>query len=180
MSYTPVTWTQAGLDAAINADGQNLKLEITHISAGSESYEPSVLQTALRDEKQRVPIADGDKLSRTQIQLAAIFDGDLQYEVNEIGFWQNDLLVAVFSVPGERLNYKSATAQWVELFTLDISALPADTVTFVVGVSNINLFLTKELALISRALVGEMHRSTKLNEKVNQLEKLIKQLTRKV
>ena len=95
------------------------------------------------------------------MQISALFDGDQQYEINEVGFWSNDLLLAVLSIPGERLNYKSATASWVEIFTLDISPLPQDAITFTVGVDNANVFITAELATMATAQISNMYRYIK-------------------
>ena len=142
MSYTPVTWTTAGLSAAINAEHASIQMGITHISAGTASYTPNPDQTSLVAEQQKVPVGGGQKLTDTQMQISALFDEHQQYEVSEVGFWSNDLLLTVLSTPGERLNYKSATASWVEIFTLDISPLPQNTIAFTVGTENANLFVT--------------------------------------
>ena len=63
MSDGILQYTNAGLDELISAKGQGIQGKITHVAAGTQKYTPSSLQTELRDERQRVAIADYEDMS---------------------------------------------------------------------------------------------------------------------
>jgi hypothetical protein len=58
----------------------------------------------------------------------------------------------------------------LQKFTLDVSPLPADSVTIVVGSDNLNLLLGEEIAIMAAASVGNMSRHVDLMFRVRQLE----------
>lgn len=92
--------TNAGLAASFNASSTGIAANITHIAVGDASYVPNVNQAALVSEKQRVLIADGEKVEPTMIRLSAIIQGGDQYWINEVGFFLHDgTLLAVWSDP---------------------------------------------------------------------------------
>lgn len=92
--------TDAGLAASFNASNTGISATITHVGVGSGSYTPTTDQTGLVSEKQRVPVADGEKSAPTQIHLSAIVEGSDQYWINEVGFFLEDgTLLAVWSDP---------------------------------------------------------------------------------
>jgi len=154
MSSPIVQFTKAGLAELIDAKRLGIKGIITHVSAGDKGYIPSPDQQSLQHEIQRVEVASFEDLSTTQIRLGAKFTGDAEYEVREVGFWlESGTLLAVFSLPDQMLTYKSANSSWIQKFTLDISALPTDSITVEVGVDNLNLMLTEELLIMTRASV---------------------------
>lgn len=172
MSDGILQYTNAGLDELISAKGQGIQGKITHVAAGTQKYTPSSLQTELRDERQRVAIADYEDMSSRELRIAARFDGDLEYEVGEVGFFlESGTLLAVYSSPGTTLTYKSPSSHWLQRFTLDLSPLPTDSVTVVVGVENVNLLLADELADISAATIGNMARHVDMLFRVMDLEK---------
>jgi hypothetical protein len=76
----------------------------------------------------------------------------------------------VYSVAGKLLTYKAAAARVLQKFTLDISPLPADSVTIVVGSENLNVLLVDELATLAAASVDNMARGVGLLLRVMQLE----------
>lgn len=165
-------YTNAGLAELISAKNEGLMGAITHVAAGTEKYTPSHQQTQLRNEKQRVLVADYEDLGATQIRLAARFDGDLEYEVGEVGFYlSTGTLLAVYSAPGETLTYKSAYSHWLQRFTLDLTPLPSESVTVNVGVPNVNLLMASELATVGAATISNMARQTDLLFRVMELEK---------
>ncbi|SFD14209.1 phage tail protein [Pseudoalteromonas denitrificans] len=175
MNFTPVVWTHQGLSSVVNANGQGLKLSITHVSAGDRSYSPDPNQTQLRNEKQKVMVGGGEVLDANQIRLSALFDGDLEFDVREIGFWSNDILVAVHSMPNVSLHFKSARTKWVEVFILNVSVLPEQSVSFEVGINNANLFITPEIARIAHAgmiqgtsIITQAHQQMVLSERLRQ------------
>ncbi|MBD8235151.1 hypothetical protein SOM46_05525 [Pseudomonas fluorescens] len=166
-----VRFTSKGLDEVLQAKNQGLKGEITHIGAGTGRYNPNGTEVALRDERQRVAIVDYEDLGERQLRMAALFDGDGEYEIGEFGFYlASGTLLAVYSVAGELLTYKAAAARVLQKFTLDVSPLPADSVTIVVGEHNLNLLLTEELATIAAANVNNMWRHLDVLFRVMALE----------
>ncbi len=166
-----VRFTSKGLDEVLQAKNQGLKGEITHIAAGTGRYNPSGNETALRNERQRVAIVDYEDLGQRQLRMAALFDGDGEYEIGEFGFYlASGTLLAVYSVAGQLLTYKAAAARVLQKFTLDISPLPADSVTIVVGSENLNLLMTEELAVLSVATIDNMNRGVDILFRVMALE----------
>ena len=154
-----VRFTSIGLDEVLQAKNQGLKGEITHIGAGTGRYNPDGTEVALRDERQRVAIVDYEDLGERQLRMAALFDGDGEYEIGEFGFYlASGTLLAVYSVAGKLLTYKAAAARVLQKFTLDVSPLPADSVTVVVGSENFNILIAEELASVATANIDNMAR----------------------
>ncbi|MGY2230213.1 hypothetical protein HX780_21035 [Pseudomonas tolaasii] len=167
-----VRFTSKGLDEVLQAKNQGLKGEITHIGAGTGRYNPDGTEVALRDERQRVAIADYEDLGDRQLRMAALFDGDAEYEIGEFGFYlASGTLLAVYSMAGKLLTYKAAAARVLQKFTLDISPLPADSVTIVIGSDNLNVLMTDELAAIASANIDNMTRGLSVLFRVMVLEK---------
>ncbi|MGK9415222.1 hypothetical protein ACSSUR_03550 [Pseudomonas cedrina] len=169
-----VRFTSKGLDEVLQAKNQGLKGEITHIGAGTGRYNPDGSEVALRDERQRVAIVDYEDLGERQLRMAALFDGDGEYEIGEFGFYlASGTLLAVYSVAGKLLTYKAAAARVLQRFTLDVSPLPADSVTIVVGSDSLNLLLVEVLAAIAAANVNNMSRHVGLLFRMMVLERKI-------
>ena len=166
-----VRFTSKGLDEVLQAKNQGLKGEITHIGAGTGRYNPNGTEVALRDERQRVAIVDYEDLGERQLRMAALFDGDGEYEIGEFGFYlASGTLLAVYSVAGKLLTYKAAAARVLQKFTLDISPLPADSVTIVVGSDNLNILLGEDIAVLATANIDNMARHTELLFRLMSLE----------
>ena len=166
-----VRFTSKGLDEVLQAKNQGLKGEITHIGAGTGRYSPDGSEVALRDERQRVAIVDYEDLADRQLRMAALFDGADEYEIGEFGFYlASGTLLAVYSVAGKLLTYKAAAARVLQKFTLDISPLPVDSVTIVVGSESLNVLLAEEIAIMAAASVGNMSRHLDLMFRVIHLE----------
>ena len=154
-----VRFTSKGLDEVLQAKNQGLKGEITHVGAGTGRYNPDGSEVALSDERQRVAIVDYEDLGERQLRMAALFDGDGEYEIGEFGFYlASGTLLAVYSVAGTLLTYKAAAARVLQKFTLDVSPLPADSVTVVVGSENFNILIAEELASVATANIDNMAR----------------------
>jgi hypothetical protein len=166
-----VRFTSAGLDEVLTAKNQGLKGEITHIGAGTGRYNPDGTETALRDERQRVAIVDYEDLGSRQLRMAALFEGADEYEIGEFGFYlASGTLLAVYSVAGKLLTYKAAAARVLQKFTLDISPLPADSVTVVVGAENLNILISEEITALATANIDNMARHVDLMFRVMSLE----------
>ena len=154
-----VRFTSKGLDEVLQAKNQGLKGEITHVGAGTGRYNPDGSEVALSDERQRVAIVAYEDLGERQLRMAALFDGDGEYEIGEFGFYlASGTLLAVYSVAGKLLTYKAAAARVLQKFTLDVSPLPADSVTVVVGSENFNILIAEELASVATANIDNMAR----------------------
>ncbi|NMX36755.1 hypothetical protein [Pseudomonas veronii] len=167
-----VRFTSKGLDEVLQAKNQGLKGEITHIGAGTGRYNPDGTEVALRDERQRVAIVDYEDLGERQLRMAALFDGDGEYEIGEFGFYlASGTLLAVYSVAGKLLTYKAAAARVLQKFTLDVSPLPAESVTIVVGSDSLNLLFAEELATVAAANVNNMARHLGVLFRVMALER---------
>lgn len=165
-----VRFTSKGLDEVLQAKNQGLKGEITHIGAGTGRYNPDGTEVALRDERQRVAIVDYEDLGDRQLRMAALFDGEGEYEIGEFGFYlASGTLLAVYSVAGKLLTYKAAAARVLQKFTLDVSPLPADSVTIVAGSENLNILLGENIAVLAAADIDNMARHTELLFRVMSL-----------
>ena len=166
-----VRFTAKGLDEVLQAKNQGLKGEITHIGAGTGRYNPDGSEVALRDERQRVAIVDYEDLGNHQLRMAALFDGDGEYEIGEFGFYlASGTLLAVYSVAGKLLTYKAAAARMLQKFTLDVSPLPGDSVVIVVGAESLNILLSEELSSLSAACIDNMTRGLNVVFRVMALE----------
>jgi hypothetical protein len=166
-----VRFTSAGLAEVLQAKNQGLKGEITHIGAGTARYDPNGSETTLRDERQRVAIVDYEDLGIGQLRMGALFSGPDEYEIGEFGFYLGSgTLLAVYSVAGKLLTYKAAAARVLQKFTLDISPLPAQSVTVIVGSQNLNILLSEEFAALACADIDNMARHVELLFRVMSLE----------
>lgn len=166
-----IRFTAAGLAELVQAKNQGIKGEISHVAAGSGRYNPTGAETALKAEKQRVAVNDYEDLDAGSLRIAALFDGDLEYEVGEFGFFlSTGTLLGVYSQAGVLQTYKAATARILQRFTLNISALPTDSVTVVVGDNSLNLLVAEELAQLATASVDNMARHVGLLFRVMDLE----------
>ena len=128
--------TQAGQAAIWNANNTGLALSLTHIQFGSGNRTPSGAETALLNPQQTTPIAAGFSVSPTQIRMSAIFGGNQNYVVREVGIWAGEpatagaKLVGYWSQPSGDLAIKSPGVDFV--FSHDMAldaALPAGSLT---------------------------------------------------
>jgi len=79
--------------------------------------------------------------------------------------------LAVYSVAGKLLTYKAAAARVLQKFTLDVSPLPAQSVTVVVGTENLNVLIVDELAAVAAASIDNMARHLGVLFRVMHVEK---------
>lgn len=166
-----IRFTAAGLNELVQAKNQGLKGAITHVAAGTGRYDPTGTETALKAEKQRVAVNDYEDLGSGSLRIAALFDGSLEYEVGEFGFFlSTGTLLGVYSQAGVLQTYKAAKARILQRFTLNLSALPTDSVTVVVGSESLNLLVGEELAKLAAASVDNMARHVGLLFRVMELE----------
>lgn len=149
--------TIAGRAAAIRASNDGIELAVTHVSFGAAAYSPVGDETSLRDEKKRVPVMAGGKITPTQIRLAGIWPKDgVAQEINEIGYWAGSTLIAVYS--RERpsgvgpIAYKPAASDFVMFNDLKFIDIPSGSLTVQVTSDGSAL-----AALMSHELAGDPH-----------------------
>jgi hypothetical protein len=169
-------FTEAGLAACLSAKDKGLKAEITHMAFGSNAYTPSKNQTKLSAERERIAISDYQDGGKS-LRMAGVFDGALEYAIKEIGFYIGTTLLGVYSAPNKTLGYRTPAVKVVQWFTLNIEALPTNSITVVVGAENLNLILDKEFiagctAFLQNAaaVIKNAHWNMQLSERIRQLE----------
>ena len=128
--------TQTGQAAVWNANNTGTSLNLTHIQFGSGNRAPSGTETALLSPQQAVAIAAGFSVSSTQIRMSAIFTGNQNYVIREVGLWAGDpavggsQLVGYWSQAAGDLAMKSPGVDFIfsHDMTLD-AAVPAGSLT---------------------------------------------------
>lgn len=170
-------FTVAGLTKCIDAANHGLRVEITHIAFGDQAYDPTQDQTQLNNEIERVEINDYQAVGQ-ELRMAAVFDGALEYAIREIGVFLSDgTMLGVYSQLDRTLGYRTPSVKVVQWLTLNVSALPADSITVVIGSENLNLVLDAEFAAAAAvflraqaAIIKNSHWNMLLSERVRILE----------
>lgn len=170
--------TRKGLDECISAKSKGINLNLKWVSAGDRAYTPNPDQTTLVNEIQRVEFGEYKDLGSNQLQAVGKFSGPQEYPVKELGFWlETGTLLGVISAPNTTLNYKAKDGHCIQPITLDLSALPSDTVTVVVGTENLNILIDTEMMMDAVAFVRsqviqtkQAHMQMQLSEKLRNLE----------
>lgn len=170
-------FTTAGLAECIAAKDKGLKAQITHMAFGDVAFAPSKNTKTLPGEKERVEINDYQDAGQS-LKMAGIFNGNLEYSIRNIGiFLSTGTLLGVYSAPGILIGYRTPAVRVVQWFTLNVDALPTDSVTVVVGVENLNLILDAEFAEGCAAfmrqgceIVKNCHWNMQLSERIRKLE----------
>lgn len=156
---------EAGLAAVWRATNDGLAAQITHIALGDAGYEPVQSQVGMRSERARYPIADGDRVSPSQIHLTALADGDAEFWVREVGFLLADGTVfAVWSHPTRALAYKAAGVALLLAYDLELTAVPAGSVVVESTGAGLNLAL-------AAAQVSGMRRDLRQQDRLEAVER---------
>lgn len=164
--------TRKGLNECISAKGKGIEARLKWISAGDRAYSPNPDQTTLVNEIQRVEFGEYKDTGAGQLQAVAKFSGPQEYPIKELGFWlETGTLLGVISAPNTTLNYKAKNGHCIQPITLDLSALPSDTVTVVVGTENLNILIDDEFTKMAVAQVQTMHRQILQEFRLLGLEK---------
>lgn len=131
--------TTAGLNLAANPALPGVSVEITHMALGTGKYDPTGEETALAAELVRFPVTGGSSPADNQVQINAIVANlDSQGRtangqwIGELGFYAGTTLFAIWSRAEVPLFYKTADFDVALAYTLDVSALPADSITVIV------------------------------------------------
>ncbi|NGZ17564.1 phage tail protein [Vibrio aestuarianus] len=173
-----ITITKKGLEECISAKEKGIKAWLKWISVGDRAYTPNENQTQLNNETQREEISEYKNTGPTSLQCTAKFSGDKEYPIREIGFWlESGTLFGVISAPDTTLNYKAANAHVIQPFTINLSALPTDSLEVVVGVENLNIIIDTEMMMQAVAFVGsqtvqvkQAHMQMQLSERLRLME----------
>jgi len=133
---TPIifTLTNAGLNAALDADANGLTLSLTQIGIGSGKYTPAATRTALQTEIARYPLSGGDVESNSKtLRFSAILESVTTQQAFEVGlFTSTGVLFAVASTTGtDPLILVTANIAFVGSFGLVVSEIPPGSVTVV-------------------------------------------------
>lgn len=170
-------FTQQGLAACLDAQSKGLKAEITHMAFGDAAYNPSQNQTQLNNERERIEINDWQDGGQN-MRMAGVFDGELEYAIREIGIFLSDgTLLGVYSQSGKTLGYRTPAVKVIQWFTLNLSALPTNSVTVVVGAENLNLVLDAEFIAAAAsflntgaAIIKNAQWNMQLSERIRTME----------
>ena len=164
--------TRAGMRAVFNADSDGLKATISHIAFGDSAYAPTGEETALKNERVRVPIAGGSWVGDYTIHMTALLDTGPSFWVRECGIvLDNGTLLAVWSDTATPLAYKTAGVPIVTAFDLTMEQLPASAVTVQAGDPDLTLFFGSEFAAFATAIARHGIELRGLMERVAALEK---------
>lgn len=137
------TLTRAGLAAVRNAQGTGVLATISQIAVGRGlasgqsfvGYTPTGAETALKDERARVPLLQGAQLGgvagsdpigfRVLAVVPPLANGTAPYPVNEVGiFLDTGDMLCVWSDPALVLAFQTAQASLELAFDLFLSQLP--------------------------------------------------------
>lgn len=149
--------TDAGLEALLNANNTGVDAAISHIAFGDandERYVPSAFQTALRNERARVPVGGGEKAGPFEIIVEALLDQGPSFTINEVGFILDDgTLLAIWADPDVSLAYKTAGVPLAVSYNLALAGIPPGSLTLNVSGPNVNLTLIGPIAQMSAEII---------------------------
>lgn len=170
--------TDAGIAASIQAGELGVQYKITHISIGSEGYEPTTSQTELRNEILRKALTRGEQVSLGRLHFETVWDGKEEFEGKELGYWLEDgTLFAVDSRNGEVITYKRADTVVTEAVELNLSAS---------SISNITVELmgaplaTERLAGIAKIATAEQMDKGQVDDSFITPKKMAEHLNRRI
>jgi|GEM_PF-1029913 len=177
MAGLKLQFTEAGLAKLLSAKENGLKGEITHIAFGDGSYTPSKTQTKLSREMERIELTDYQDYG-SSLRISGVFNGDLEYAIREIGVFLSDgTLLGAYSLAGKTLGYRTPAIKVAQWLTINVEALPADSVTVVVGTENLNLIIDLEMMMDAVAFTRsqvvqtkQAHTQMQLGERLRKLE----------
>lgn len=145
--------TNAGLDAAINADDLGLKVQVSHIAFGDATnrrYNATASQTSLRRERVRIPVLGGEDISPTEIMVQGLLDTGPQFNINEVGFYDEDgTLIVVWANADFTLATKTPGIPFAMALNLALAGIPPGSVTLNVSGPSINLTLLGSISQIA-------------------------------
>lgn len=146
---------ESGLAAIWQATNDGVNAKITHVALGDAGYVPLQSQTGMVNERARFAVADGTRVSPTHIHLTTVADGNVEFWVREIGFVLSDGTVfAVWSHPTIAIAYKAVGVDLLLAYDLELSAVPAGSVTVESTGAGLSLSMAAEYASLATAMVN--------------------------
>ncbi|MFA9203739.1 MAG: phage tail protein, partial [Flavobacteriales bacterium] len=133
---TPITFTltDAGLNAALDANANGLTISLTQIAIGSGKYTPLASITALQTELARYPLSGGDVEPNSKtLRFSAVIESAATRQAFEVGlFTSTGVLFAVASTTDtDPLILVTANIAFVAAFGMVVSEIPAGSLTVV-------------------------------------------------
>lgn len=130
-------FTRAGLDAVLNAQADGFSARITHLAfgdGGTSGYTPQGTETALRRERERVPIHFSMKDGTGSFRVRGMgAPSQIEYWVREVGIVLEDgTLLALWSDPDRAITGRGPGAELEFDIKLVLAALPGDAFEIVV------------------------------------------------
>ncbi|WP_416465692.1 phage tail protein [Pseudomonas sp. LFS044] len=168
-----LTFTKAGLAAALRADNTGIAMEIATVVVGTAAYTPSSSQKSLVAQVAEYPIIGGERLSDTMLHIVANADGPRAFWIKELGYKLKDgTLLAVWSHPTEALTYKPVTGEVLLAYDISFAALPANSVTINSSEAGLSLTVAAPLAAHAAAIVAGQLRGMQQQDQIDaQTEK---------
>lgn len=174
-TFSPVV-TVAGFNAAFAAKSNGFAVEITHIAVGHSGYsvatnsDGKATQTALVNERQRVPVQDVRDVGNGQKDISFVVDGAGQYFIREVGFYLADgTLFAVASDPTQGLVWKSEISRAAISLELVFDAVDPDSVTINSNGPPLQLLITQELATLSAMAMRQGLENLRLADRIKEI-----------
>ena len=170
--------TSAGLAAAFTADSTGIAGKITHIALGDVGRVPSKNETKLKNERLRIPVADGERIDDFQIHLTGLADTGPAFWVREVGFILEDGTLFALWSDTNPLAYKSegGAVPLLLAFDLVLSAIPAGAITVVGTGANLSLGAWAESFMaVSASTIDNMSRHLALQFEVQDLKKQLQE-----
>jgi hypothetical protein len=163
--------TRAGMRAVFRADSEGLSATVSHIAFGDQAYAPTGTETALHNERVRVPIAGGNWVGDFMIHITALLDSGPSFWIRELGIFLDDgTLLAVWSDPTTPLAYKTSGVPIVTAFDLAVEQFPKTALTVQAGDVDLTLFFGSEFAQLGTSIVSNMNRIEALRVAVALLQ----------
>ena len=130
------TITDAGLQAAVDADLNLIQIAITHVALGAAGYSPTGSEIALVDRKEKVSIASGAVSANGALSVSVLFPSfaGTAYDAKEIGFYIGDpdaggVLFAVYSSTAANGFVFRSSLDFIAQFSLGLTRVPSGSVT---------------------------------------------------
>ena len=132
MTDLTVVITDAGRQAANDAESQGFQVTISEVAIGTGNSEPSVTRTELVNELKRLDAQSASDSEPTIAHMFVIDESTDSYTVKEVGFYLDDgTLFAYYSDADGDVSIASKTehSKWLAAFDIVLDSIPADSVT---------------------------------------------------
>ncbi|WP_422459131.1 hypothetical protein [Endozoicomonas sp. ALB115] len=151
--------TDAGRQAAIDADATGVQLTLTEVGYGTGNWSPDKTATALQSEFKRLPAGGGDNPAPLYVHIAVTDQSSDTYQGNEVSVYAGNVLFAIWSKglqPDTDGPGKISSGDSAFVFDLLLDNVPPGSVT--VGDANFSNPLATETVpgIIQKASLEDM------------------------